>query len=62
MGANDVAREVVSAAGFEVFDPFPATMHARMHWFDKGGRDLQHSDVLSDLVTQMLLNQLCAAR
>ena len=60
-GANDVAREEIEASGFEVFDPFPATLHAKKGWFDQGGRDLQHSDALSDLVTQMLLNQICKA-
>ena len=58
-GANDIARQVIEASGFEVFDPFPATLHAKKGWFDQGGRDLQHSDALSDLVTQLLLNQIC---
>lgn len=58
-GANDVARQVIEGGGFEVFDTFPATMHAMKHWFDQGGKDVQHSDALSDLVTQMLLNQIC---
>ena len=59
--ANAVAREVVEGAGFEVFDAFSAALHAMPQWYDEGGRDNQHSDVLSDLVTQMLLNQICAA-
>ena len=53
------AREVVEAAGFEVFDPFPAGLHAEApRWYD----DSQHSDTLSDLVTQMLISQICAKR
>lgn len=56
---NEVAREVVEAAGFEVFDPFPAGLHAEApRWYD----DSQHSDTLSDLVTQMLISQICAKR
>lgn len=58
---NRVAREVVESAGFEVFDPFPASMHAQPRWFDLNGHDNQHSDMLSDLVTQMLLSQICLA-
>ena len=58
-GANDVAQQVVEAHGFEVFDPFPASLHGLRQWFDNHGRDVQHSDVLSDLVTQMLINQIC---
>lgn len=59
MAANDVAREVVEAAGFEVFDTFSAALHALPEWYDEGGKDNQHSDVISDLITHMLLNQLC---
>ena len=59
--ANEVARQVVEANGFEVFDPFPAGMHSVRSWYDGSGSDVQHSDVLSDLVTQMLLNQICHA-
>tara|TARA_B110001452_G_scaffold90019_1_gene73926 strand:+ start:236 stop:2053 length:1818 start_codon:yes stop_codon:yes gene_type:complete len=58
---NRVAREVVESAGFEVFDPYPASLHAKPRWFDLNGRDNQHSDMLSDLVTQMLLSQICLA-
>ena len=57
---NQVARRVVEEAGFEVFDPFPASLHAPSSWFDQNGQDVQHSDVLGDMVAQMLLNQLCA--
>jgi hypothetical protein len=56
---NQVARQVIEEAGFEVFDPFPASAHAISSWFDKNGKDNQHADVLGDLVVQMLLNQLC---
>lgn len=57
--ANRVAREVVEAAGFEVFDSFPATLHAVPNWYDMNGRDNQHSDLLSDMVVHLLLNQVC---
>ena len=57
--ANMAAREIVEGHGYEVFDPFPATQHADHRWFDLNGKDSLHSDVLSDLVTQMLINQLC---
>ena len=57
--ANAAAREVVEAAGFEVFDAFPATAHALNTWYDMNGRDNQHSDILSDLTVHMLLNQVC---
>ena len=56
---NQVARQVVEAHGYEVFDPYPATEHAATAWFDQGGRDSLHSDAVSDLVTQMFINQLC---
>ena len=58
--ANAVAREVVEEAGFEVFDPFPAGLHAANSWYNEDGADAQHSDVTSDMVTQMLVSQLCA--
>ena len=35
------------------------SQHAAAGWFDQGGRDALHSDAVSDLVVQMLLNQLC---
>ena len=57
--ANIAAREVVEAAGFEVFDAFPATAHASNTWYDMNGKDNQHSDILSDLTVHMLLNQVC---
>lgn len=56
---NLLAREVVERAGFEVFDPSPALVHAQPNWYDLNGKDALHSDTLSDLVTQMLINQLC---
>ena len=61
LAANQVARQVVEANGFEVFDTFPATQHASPAWFDLKGKDALHSDALSDLVTQMVINQLCKA-
>ena len=59
VAANDAAREVVERAGFEVFDPFPLGLHAQYRWYDQNRKDMQHSDVLSDLLTQMLINQIC---
>ena len=58
-GASPWMRQVMAAAGFEVFDPFPPTLHAHRSWFDLGGRDSLHADTLSDLVTQMIINQVC---
>ena len=60
LAGNALAREVVERAGFEVFDPTPALLHAQPNWYDLNGKDALHSDTLSDLVTQMLINQLCA--
>ena len=57
--ANQVARQIVEASGFEVFDTFPALVHAAPRWYDEHGHDALHADQLSDLVTQMLINQLC---
>lgn len=57
--ANAAAREIVEAHGYEVFDPYPATQHAARGWYDLGGKDSLHVDSLSDLITQMLINQLC---
>jgi len=57
--ANAAAREVVEAAGFEVFDAFPATAHIHPTWYDNNGKDNQHSDFVSDLTVHMLLNQVC---
>ena len=57
--ANGAAREVVEAAGFEVFDAFPATAHVQPNWYDLNGKDNQHSDIVSDLTVHMLLNQIC---
>ena len=59
MAANAAAREVVEAHGFEVFDPTQALVHAEPQWYDLNGRDALHSDALSDLITQTLINQLC---
>ena len=53
---NAVARELVEAAGFEVFDPFAATLHASPTWFDK---DERQAEPLADLLAQMLANTLC---
>ena len=56
---NAVAREIVEAHGFEVLDPYPATEAADLKWFDNGGKDSLHTDVLSDLTTQMIINHIC---
>ena len=44
---------------------FGATLHALPRWFDDARGGLRHSttesEALSDVVTQMLLNQLCGA-
>lgn len=72
---NTVARRLVEAAGFEVFDPWAATLHAAPNWFDplptaRGSRrqtshgleyEIHSAEALSDMTTQMLLNQLCAS-
>ena len=83
---NALARRLVEASGFEVFDPFAATLHADAHWFDalpsarsgakrrrkrdsdeKGSAlsgieyEIHNAEAVSDMVTQMLLNQLCRA-
>jgi hypothetical protein len=57
--ANHAARQVVEAFGFEVFDPFAAGLHAPASWYNDHGNS-NHADVLSDAITQQLLNQLCA--
>ena len=73
---NSVARRAVEEAGFEVFDPWAATLHASASWFDAlptargrkrrdgDGRGLEYevhsAEAVSDMVTQMLINQLCA--
>ena len=79
---NEVARRVVEHAGFEVFDPYAATLHASPTWFDAitparerphhGGKraarasrtpgleyEIHAAETVSDMVTQMLLHQLC---
>ena len=57
--ANAIAREVVEGHGFEVFDPSVALIHASPQWYDLNGKDALHSDPISDLITQMLINQIC---
>ena len=51
--------QVVHAYNFETFDPFAAGLHADPNWYNARGKDAQHSDVLSDMVVHMLLNQIC---
>lgn len=61
--ANDAARKMVLAAGFEVFEGFALTLHAPAFWFDDaryGVRfKIHEAEALSDVLTQALLNQLC---
>lgn len=61
---NRVARDLVEAAGFEVFDAFGVTLHAPSEWFDPVRHGVVHKihevEAVSDVETQMLLNQLCA--
>jgi hypothetical protein len=67
--ANTLARQLVEEAGFEVFDGFAPTLHAHPRWYDTlnyriGGKvvalsDLVHIEVLSDTLTQLLVNQIC---
>jgi len=56
-------QAMVEAAGFEVFDAFGVTLHAPAEWFDDvryGVKyKLHEAEALSDVVTQLLLNQLC---
>ena len=63
--SNAVATRMVEAAGFEVFDAFAVTLHAPVAWMDDVRYGVKHkvheSEAVSDLVTQMLLNQLCRA-
>lgn len=69
-----MARQLVEAAGFEAFDPWAATLHAAPSWFDplptvRGGHrktggleyEIHSAEALSDMVTQMFLNQLCTS-
>lgn len=48
----------VAPQGFEVFDPFAATLHASPKWFEK---DERQAEPLADLMVQMLANKLCGA-
>ena len=61
---NHAAREMVEAAGFEVFDGFGVTLHAPPAWFDDARHGvrfkLHEAEALSDVTTQALLNQICA--
>ena len=58
---NHIASELVKGAGFEVFDPLPATLHASPAWLDgsTASETLGLHDTISDLITQMLINQIC---
>jgi hypothetical protein len=60
--ANALARQIVLEAGFEVFDPFSATFHASPLWLEAPSTSVEAlgaHEVVSDLITQMLVNQLC---
>ena len=65
---NEVAKRIVEQAGFEVFDPFAATLHASPSWFDalpatavrarrsKGlAFEIHRAEAVSDMMTQMSL-------
>ena len=65
--ANDVARRIVTGAGYEVFEgAASATLHARSRWFEKderaGGvvRPSRKVEPLADLEVQLLVGQICA--
>jgi hypothetical protein len=67
--ANALARTLVRRAGFEVFDPAGATLHADPRWFGEGAAGeaaerepprVRHAEPLADLLAQMLINQLCS--
>ena len=62
---NAFARRMVEDAGFEVFDPFAVTLHAPASWFDSERTPLEHAsqeaEAVSDVFTQLLLNQLCGS-
>ena len=60
---NAVARDLVAAAGFEVFDSFGVTLNAHPRWFDDARiirNKVFEAEALSDLTTQLWLNQLCS--
>ena len=58
--ANELARGLVVAAGFEVFDPFATTLHAMPAWFDRGSSlAMDDAEAISDMTTQLLLNHIC---
>ena len=60
---NAVARDLVAAAGFEVFDAFGVTLNAHPQWFDDMRiirKKVFEAEALSDLTTQLWLNQLCS--
>ena len=66
--ANSLAKRMVEAAGFEVFDPFGITLHADPRWYDGSGgsggpHDAQSQmEATSDVLTQMLISTvLCAS-
>jgi hypothetical protein len=61
---NAIAKHMVEAAGFEVFDPSAATLHADPRWYDwlNGPREYDDRKIepVSDLTAQLLINQLCS--
>ena len=62
---NAIAKKTVEGAGFEVFDPSAATLHANPKWFDAVKGQLEYDErkiePVSDLTTQMLINHICGA-
>ena len=64
--ANAIAKRLVLAAGFEVFEgAFAATLHAEPRWYDRASGQLEYDarkiEPTSDLITQLLINQICGA-
>lgn len=58
--ANTLARELVQDAGFEVYDPVGATLHASPRWWgDTISSSHPNAEPLADLLTQSLINQVC---
>ena len=64
---NEAARELVTGAGFEVFEaPFALALHAPPQWFDDAKYGVRYkiheSEALSDLTTQALLAHICPGK
>ncbi len=57
--ANRIAKHVMGAHGFEIFDPFAVGMSAKKEWYDAGGNDHQHSQRLSEILADSFLTLAC---